>query len=445
MHIRCVASTRRPWWLIGAWLIGLILLFKPWVHGTDPVGYYSWLRSMVFDGDLDTTDEYAHYGDDMQAIVLPGPTGYNRNPYSVGTSILWSPFFLVTHLVRQLSGMSGDGYETEYVFAVGLASAWYALLGLWLSYRIAADLFGARVAAWATLGIWWSTPLLFYMYSHPLMSHANDAFVNAVFVFTWHRTQPDRSPQGWLWLGGALGLAALVRAQNVLLVALPLTEVTLAYLARRPLRAHSWPRVESALRFGLAASVVFLPQLMTWWQTYGTLLPGNPYAADTFDFTSPHFFSVLLSSDRGLFVWSPLVALAIFGLLIYRRRLDSTMALGLTLAWLAQVYLVGSWSAWSGGASFGQRFMVNGTVIYILGLAALLAEIRKRVTWTAIGLSLLACAIWNLLLIAQYIVELIPRSGAVDVGQMIVNQFRVTGIVIERLEHLLAARLTQLR
>jgi hypothetical protein len=426
--------------LIGLWLIGLIVLFKPWVHGTDPVGYYSWLRSAVIDGDLDTTDEYVHYEQDKLDIIFPGPTGYNRNPYAVGSAILWSPFYLVAHLTSAVLGLPTDGYAPPYVFAAGIASAIYALIGLWLIYRIAADLFGSRVAAWATVGVWWSTPLLFYMYSHPIMSHANDAFANALFVYVWRRTRPARSDRGWLLLGAALGLAALVRTQNALLVALPLAETIVDWRAARRIRPRSW--LTSVALFVFAALIVFSPQLIAWQQTYGTIFPGNPYAVygDTLDFASPHFLDVLLSSARGLFVWSPIVALAVAGLLFHLWRVERTLGFALTLGWLAQVYLVGSWSAWSAAASFGQRFMINGTPVYILGLAAWLARLQQRIDWKPIGAAVVLFIAWNLLLMAQYIVELIPRAGPVDLGQMIANQFRVIGVVVDRLGSLLAAR-----
>jgi hypothetical protein len=436
---------RQPWWLIALWLIGLAVLFKPWVHGTDPVGYYSWLRSVVIDGNVDTTNEYVYYGEDKNNFVFPGPTGENKNPYAIGSAALWAPFFLLAHLVSRSFGMPTDGYAPLYVFAASLGSALYAAIGLWLAYRVARDLFGEREARWATIGIWWSTPLIFYMYSHPIMSHANDAFVNALFVYTWYRTRTDTTARGWLSRGGALGLAALVRPQNGLLVILPVVEVIMSWIIRWhiPIRKT----LKGVVPFGLAALAVFVPQLIVWQQTYGAFFPGNPYAVygDTFDFASPHFFDVLFSTARGLFLWSPLALLAMVGLFVFVTRADRVMGIGLMLVWLAQVYLIGSWSQWSGAAAFGQRFMINGTATYVIGLAALLAWLRTRVNWKVLGAAIGFFIVWNLLLLAQYIVELIPRGSYVDLGQMMSGQFRVIGVVWERLSDLLQARFARTR
>ncbi len=215
----------KPWWLIALRFIGFAVLFKPWVHGTDPVGYYSWLRSAVIDGNFDTTDEYYFYGEDQLGHIHPGPTGYNENPYAVGSAILWSPFFLAAHVISIVLHLPTDGYAPLYVFAASLGSAIYAAIGLWLAYRVARELYGNRPAAWATIGIWWATPLLFYMYAHPIMSHANDAFVNALFVYVWWRTRPahaERNGGAAQQRGAALSLAMLVRTQNALLILLPI-------------------------------------------------------------------------------------------------------------------------------------------------------------------------------------------------------------------------------
>jgi hypothetical protein len=436
----------KAWWLIILWVVGAAAFFKPWVHGTDPAGYYSWLRTVVIDGNLDTTNEYEFYDQDELGYISPGPTGLNRNPYAVGSAILWSPFFLTAHVISQALHLPTDGYASLYVFAASIASSFFALLGLWLSYRLARELFGARPAMWATIGIWWATPLLFYMFGHPLMSHANDAFANALFVFVWWRTRQPITTRGAALRGAALGLAMLVRTQNALLVLLLISEVLITWLTQRRVEVRPWLKPTAV--FALTAACVFAPQLIVWQQVYGAFWPGNPYAityGDAFDPASPHFFDVLLSSARGLFLWSPLVLLAIIGLFVFVVRVQRTLGVGLIVVWLAQVYLIGGWSAWSGAASFGQRFMINGTITYIIGLAGLLAWLQTKISWKLLGAAVIFFIAWNLLLLAQYITELLPRGGYVDVGQMITGQVRVIGVVQERLKQLLEIRFGRAR
>lgn len=60
---RRMMPPRRNWIVLaGLFVLAAVGLFKPWVHGADGMGYYSWLRSVVLDGDLNTANEYEHFG-----------------------------------------------------------------------------------------------------------------------------------------------------------------------------------------------------------------------------------------------------------------------------------------------------------------------------------------------------------------------------------------------
>ena len=112
------------------------LLFKPWIHGFDAVGYYSWLRSAVIDGNLEVSDEFAHfgYGGERGQTV----TGYTYNEYAVGSAVMWSPFFLIAHAFSLIAKALGapvavDGYGPQYVWAISMGSALYGLLAVLLT------------------------------------------------------------------------------------------------------------------------------------------------------------------------------------------------------------------------------------------------------------------------------------------------------------------------
>lgn len=420
--------------LLVIFLVAGALFFKPWVHGADGMAYYSWLRSTVIDRNLNTTDEYVHFG--FTEIVDKTSTGYQDNPWAVGSAILWSPFFLVVHAFAR-----GDGYAAPYFVAISLASALYAFAALLLSYRLARSLFAADIALLAVIVIWFASPLVFYMYMHPSMSHANDAFVNTLFVTVWLTTRGKRRPWGWALLGGCIGLAALVRTQNGLLVLVPAFELISG------LRSNHKRSLSNAVLFVAGLFLAFSPQMFTWWRVYGSPIVPNPYATtpgNTFNPLSSAFLNVLFSSNHGLFTWTPAILPAVVGLFFLSRR-DRGLAMVLATIFLSQVWLVGGWSMWNGAAAFGQRFMVNNTVTYILGLAALLESLRRR-----IGLRVLSAAgaffvLWNFGLLAQYITQIIPRQSAVSLTTIAANQTLVIGIVIEQADALLAARLGKWR
>ena len=86
--------------LSGIFLLAILLMFKPWIHGFDPMGNYSWLRSSIIDNNLDVANEFEQIG--FKDEIIRTKTGYTVNPYNVGVAVLWTPFFLIVHIISLL-------------------------------------------------------------------------------------------------------------------------------------------------------------------------------------------------------------------------------------------------------------------------------------------------------------------------------------------------------
>lgn len=413
-------------------LVVFPFLFKPWVHGFDTVAYTAWLRSLVVDGDLEVGDEFAHYGYGHERGKTE--TGYTVNEWAVGSAVLWSPFYLVVHgLVRLVNVLGGsvpaDGYSPPYVWAISLSSALYGLGAVGLTYRVARCLFPPRPALLALVTVWLSSPLVFYMYSHPAMSHACDAFAYALLLFVWYHT---RHRSDWLAAalrGAAAGLCALVRQLNAVFVLFLLGELLFEVLrAQRAdqldrARWNSW--LARVIALCLAWWLVFLPQLIVWRVVFGGWIVLNPYRYGVglgFDWLRPHLLEVLFSTNRGLFLWSPVLALgALGGWWLWKRdrRLTGLLMTNFAL----QLYVVAAWGAYSGAAAFGARFFTNMVPAFGLGLTALLERIGRRIAWRWLAAGALFLIVWNAILLIRYALGDVPRMGPVPLAELIGGQF----------------------
>ena len=135
------------------------------------------------------------------------------------------------------------------------------------------------------------------------------------------------------------------------------------------------------------------------------------------------------SSDHGLFSWTPLLALALLGF-VFVPRSSKILSLYFPLAAAGFYYLISSYPYWDGMASFGNRFFISLTPIYIFGLAALL---QRCASWFSsprlallISSTVLACFIvWNLGFIYQWGAHLIPARGSISFREVAYNQFYV--------------------
>lgn len=76
---------------------------------------------------------------------------------------------------------------------MALGTAVYGFLAILISFALARRFVPENWAFLAALGIWFGSPLPVYMYFNPSWSHAQAAFVVALFIWYWIRTRGSRA------------------------------------------------------------------------------------------------------------------------------------------------------------------------------------------------------------------------------------------------------------
>ncbi|MEP7189017.1 MAG: hypothetical protein ABI901_07510 [Roseiflexaceae bacterium] len=462
-------------------IIVLFLLLLPFslrrIYATDEVQYFAYVRSVYFDHDLDFRNEYEHFAQIGEQQQPPDPavrnallhsdaqnpnpiTGKLRNVAPVGSAIMWAPGFVLADLgVRAANALgaqiAADGYSSPYINAVCLMSAFYALGGLLLSYRIARRYVGTFAATVATIAIWLATPLVMYTFILMPWSHATGFFLFALFLTIWlgpdserrttnderrTTTVVDASSRGyarWALLGLIGGLMTMTREQLGLLLIIPAAEAVVAYVALA--RARRWPETRRLLVGHLLFAAIFAlslaPQLLAYQILNGRPLPSATVSGKLI-WCSPHFIDTLIDYDprpsawcyfddpvaaklqpfaHGAFLWSPILVPALLGLaLLARGRAPGNatrahpqaallLAALLLLGFLAQTYINGAFgTSWHLSRSFGFRRLIECTPIFVLGLALLLEWLRARVGRWPLLLCATLLIYWNIGLIAQW-------------------------------------------
>jgi hypothetical protein len=411
---------RRPGTIIGAvglifvlaYTSSLVLLPKPTgriVLG-DAVHYYVYLRSAVFDRDLQFRNEYVQiYGlrggeADTEWIYAPTATGHTRNLMSVGPAIVWSPLFLAVTAAVALGNAAGlnyplDGFGRLFQASAGVSGAAAAAAGAWLSFLLAERLFGRRAAVWATLGMWLGSPAIYYSLISPTYSHASSMLVTSAFLCAWVATLGRDTPRRYAMVGALGGLTALVRWQDSVFLVAPLAEAIWSAVQSREGPAGRFIRpVRNLLACGGAALAAFSPQLLIWYTLYGTFFL-VPQGGDFMRWGSPDLMNVLFSDMHGLISWTPVVALAIAGLVLLpaSHRVVGIAAIAIfVLSWYANAAVADWWA----GEAYGSRRFVSCFPIFTLGLAALLDRFGAHLRLVVILTS--AIVLSNLLLLVQY-------------------------------------------
>lgn len=369
-------------------LFGSIIAFTHhYSLSSDGSNYFSYLRSVVFDRDLDFHNEFSHFNKAFWATYKPKATitGHLTNVFSVGPAILWSPFYLAAHLFVLAANFSGahfkaDGFSGPYILAINLGSLFYGFSGMCLVYRICKKYYDRMVSLIATATVWLATFMFYYTLFEPYMSHATSFFSATLFIYSWDATRSAamRTTCQWMLLGLAAGLMMLVRWQNGLFTILPAIESIVLYLLL--VRSKSWPKVGALLTgnllFLLFTLVAFFPQMIAWKIIYGSFLT-IPQGTSFLRWNSPFMLELLFSSRHGLYAWSPVVYLSTIGWLAFFKREKFLASTGL-VAFLLMTYVNSVVSDWWAGWGFGMRRYDGLVVFFALGLAAFLHIIKKR-------------------------------------------------------------------
>jgi len=418
-------------------------LVNPLVHG-DGVGYYAYARAPLIQHNLRFEEDWRHANLYFsQARTLPNgqlnpseytETGYVGNLFSIGPAMLWTPFLLAAHAIVLFADALGaripaDGFSTPYIMTMALGTAVYGFLGLLFSYSLARKYVEDRWAFLSTFAIWGASSLPVYMYFNPAWSHAHSAFSVALFLWYWERTRDRRTFLQWTLLGFLAGLMADVYFPNGVFLLLPLIESLRAYWnfwRARDFRAAG-PLFVANMSFTVAVVLVFLPTLVTRYIIFGGLFRFGSYTAAHWDWSAPHWRLVLFSSEHGLLSWTPILILAIFGLFFAPLHAKS-LTRYLAVAAVAFYYVISSYPYWHGMASFGNRFFISLTPIFIFGLALLLQRFAQlfrspRRAFAAAAAFLFILVAWNAGLIFQWGSHLIPARGPVSFSEIIRNQF----------------------
>ncbi|MDE3108912.1 MAG: hypothetical protein KGL02_03125, partial [Acidobacteriota bacterium] len=407
------------------------------------VGYYAFARSMLIEHKLDFSQDWlranstfrmARIGPNGQiALAQYTVTGHLDNHFSVGPAILWAPFLLVAHagvLVADAfgAGIAADGFSRPYVTAISLGTAFYGFLSVMLSFALARRFVPERWAFLAAVGIWFGSSLPVYMYFNPSWSHAQSAFAVALFVWYWIRTRTSRSIAQWAIWGAIAGLMMDVYYLNALLLLFAFFDSIGWYAAlfRKRELARAGRLLISNAVFSAVLLAAFMPTLIVKKVIYGSFLQMG--YGRLWNFWSPALLKALFSSDHGLFSWTPILIASACGLMLLC-RFDRKFGRYSMVVFVAFLYTIGCYLDWDGLSSFGNRFFISLTPLFIIGLAVVLDRIARA--WperriTIISASAVALLVlWNLGLMFQWGMHLIPPRGPVSWREAAYNQVAV--------------------
>ncbi|MCX7919523.1 MAG: glycosyltransferase family 39 protein [bacterium] len=394
----------------------------------DGVEYYVYLRSFVFDRDVDFENDYALLGNPPPATAFPlTVTGRKQNHMSVGPAILWSPFFLLAHAIVLLLNLFGakipaNGISGMYTNFVLLGSVLYSFAAFYLIYLFCQKYYAKWIAFISVISIWLGSFMIYYTIFEPFYSHTTSLFAITIFIYYWNATRnKSRTIAQWCMLGVFSGIMILVRWQNGIFMLIPALESILEYYQslKRKNQTAFLHLLKGNLAFLLIVAVLSLPQLIVWKILYGNyfVVPQGKFFVQ---WDKPNIPEIFFASRNGLFSWSPITLFATFGFFLFYKR-DKTLMCYLLLGYLAMSYVNSAVGQWWGGGGYGARRFDSIIPIFALGLAAGLETTGKwfnRKFWIVSGILLAGLMYWNLWFMREFRLCRIPHGESVRLTEI---------------------------
>ncbi len=297
--------------------------------------------------------------------------------YPCGVAVLQMPFFLASHALAKPLGYKADGFSRIYSLGLFFAGIFYCCLGLFFLSKFLSRYFSSVISIAAPLLFLAGTNLYYYSIDAPGMSHVYSFFLFCVIIYLSPQILKKPSLKNYILFFLCLFLAVLTRPTNILIGLFPLFySLTSRHEIIDRIKFILSQKITLLISIAIGLCV-FIPQLIYWHRTTGQFFYYS-YKNEGFDFlANPKLLEVWFSSNNGLFCYSPLLVLAVIGiiLLIKNKKLEGYFYGGL---FLLISYIFASWWCWWYGCSFGSRSFIEYYAILIVPFCYFLELAMKK-------------------------------------------------------------------
>lgn len=304
-----------------------------------------------------------------------GQKNRSVNVYPVGWAICNLPFFIVGHISAKLFGYPSDGLSPPYQWAMIFSALFYAIVGMWLLRKLLLKFFDDRLSAVLLLLIGLGTNLYYYATYQNIMPHiflfALDTQI-ILLTIAWHERPKLKTA---LLLGMLLGLVTIIRPSEIVWVLVPLLWTVSGWKTLKEKFKLLGKHFGQVLVLFVGMIAVGSLQLFYWKYTSGNWFSFNH--SEGFDFFRPFTLKVLFSYKKGWLLYTPMMALSIFGIfLLYKKQ--KPIFLATLLFFLANLWFISSWECWWYAGSFGQRPFVQSYGLMALPLGFFISAINTK-------------------------------------------------------------------
>jgi hypothetical protein len=333
----------------------------------DVFGYYLYLPLTFIYHDLGLKDhtiidgiiqKYHNTGSFYQAFQ--SPTGDWVMRYSIGMSLLYSPFFFIGHLIAKIGGYPADGFSAPYQYSIWAGSMAFAMLGVFYLRKVLLRFFEEKITALLLIVLVLGTNLTLHTAIHGQGAMPHDYLFTLYVLILWFtiRWHESYKPKHAVLLAIACGLAMLSRPSEGLALLIP--ALWGVYNKETLLNKINLLKEKKSqiILFSVVLTLMGFIQF-TYWKIYtGKFIFDSYYnPGEGLDLFPPHTINSLFSFRNGWFIYTPIMLFAMIGFISLYKK-DRALFTPLFAYFILNLWIVTAWTVWWDGPSFGQRYLI---------------------------------------------------------------------------------------
>ncbi|MGL4597598.1 MAG: hypothetical protein ACRCYO_08725 [Bacteroidia bacterium] len=364
----------------------------------DAQGYYAYLPAVFVHN-----DPHFRFFDSVERRVFDSAKFYDYrsyqgnqiwvNKYYCGTAICESPLVLPAYFIDWLHNDTSIGWSKIDFIAVQLSAILWVCVAL-IFLRKLLQRFGASPPESSVLAVLIvaGTNLFYYIVGEPGLSHPFAFAVCTLFLYYSDKWLRKNSRKGLVLAAFFYALLLIIRPVDGLIILwLPYAAGSFGAVFTRI--GENFRKPIGLFLAALAFCIPILPQLL-----YYKIATGNwwiySYNGETFDFANPEFLNFLFSYKKGMFLYTPLLFIALFGFIpLFKQSVFRATYLFILIALI--VYVLCSWWMWFYGGSYGCRVIIDFLPLFALLLLALWKSIQP-IRWLKVSTLVLVALIFML-------------------------------------------------
>jgi hypothetical protein len=345
----------------------------------DGVGYYDYLPSIFIHHDIlrknsPVQEDSSAYNRIRTIGFYLDYHGFKVNKYACGTAVLQLPFFMYALLTCDLKFDFNDGYQLPFQKSVFYAALFYLFLTIFFLKKTL-ELFGIKkyIIILMQLLLVLATTVTHYANYDASFSHVYSLFAITGFIYFVRSYFQTRNLNHFLLACLFFGLILILRQINILIILfVPFLAGSTKNLKDGFVYLFRYP-IKMMIGIILIVCIFFIQSLLWYLQTGYFLL--YSYQDEGFNFLHPEIFKILFSYTKGLFVYTPVLFIALLSIIWLAIKRKYYLIITWLSFFLILTYVLSSWWVWYYGCSYGMRAYIDYYSVFFVLFALMLNEI----------------------------------------------------------------------